>query len=134
MVKKFDITRAVKDIRKYKIVSIFFAVSLGFFFTGILIDPGLMGFFAIGLIFMGATSIYLTWVQPSFMSEETTTFNIAVATSHSFFFLAFMIGVIFIIDRFFVPITDMFFALLGSFFLSMMVGSIFLAYKLRRYE
>jgi hypothetical protein len=129
----FDHKLLLKDIKRYNLVSAFFVISLVFFFTGIFIEANIMKFAALGLIIFGALSVYFTWVQPSFMSEERIMFNIAVATSHSFFFLAFMLGVLFVLDRFVSPITDMLFALLGAVFLSVMAGCIYLAFKLKDY-
>ncbi|VVC03226.1 Uncharacterised protein [Candidatus Bilamarchaeum dharawalense] len=129
----FDHKNLLKDVKRYKLLTAFFVISLVFFFAGIFIEENVMKFAALGLILFGGISVYLTWAQPSFMSEETMMFNVSVATSHSFCFLAFIIGVIFIIDRFVNPISDMLFALLGSIFLSIMAGGLYLAFKLKDY-
>lgn len=119
--------------RRYKLIIFFFILSLAFFIVGIFLDRETMKFAASGIILLAGISIYSTWIQPSFLSEESITFNLAVATSHSFVFLAFALGVIFLVDSFLFPIENMVFAIFGSVFLSLIVASLYLAYKLRTY-
>lgn len=138
MVKKkegFDIVKLVKDIKRYKLITVFFVISLVFFFSGLFVegDTIVVKLAALGLIIFGGISIYLTWAQPSFMSEETTMYNVAIATSHSFCSLAFILALIFLIDMWVYHIRDMLFALFGAIFLSIMAGGLYLAFKLKDY-
>ncbi|MFH1521166.1 MAG: hypothetical protein ABID61_05965 [Candidatus Micrarchaeota archaeon] len=133
--RTLEAPKFVKDIKRYKLITVFLVISLVFFFTGLFVEPGtaIVKVAALGLIVFGGVSIYLTWAQPSFMSEETTMYNVAVATSHSFCSLAFILAIVFVIDMFVYHITDMLFALFGSIFLSIMAGGLYLAFKLKAY-
>lgn len=120
--------------RKYKVIRLFFVISVVFLFAGLFIDENMMKYAALGIILLAGLSTYMTWVQPSFLSEKSVMFNLAVATSHSFVFLAFSLGLIFMIDQFVIMIQNMMFAIFGSVFLSIIVSSLYMAYKLRMYN
>lgn len=129
----FDFKILIMHIQRYKIVSAFFIISLIFFLAGILIEDNIMKFAAIGIILLGGLSVHLTWAQPKFMSEKVALFNVAVATSHSFLFLGFLLGLLFVMDSFIIKIENISFTIFGSVILSIIVACIYLAYKLRDY-
>ena len=131
--KIFSFKLLFRDVKKYNVISLFFVISLIFFFAGIFIEAQLMKFAAVGIIVMGALSVRMTWVQPSFISEKSVLFNIASATSNAFLFLAFLLGLIFLIDSFVLRIENIIFAIVGSVFLSIIVASLHIAYLLREY-
>lgn len=135
VVKKgfFDFKTLFGDIERYKVVSAFFVISLLFFFAGLFIEKEVMKFAAIGIIVMGGLSVKLTWAQPHFISKKSALFNVSVATSHSFLFLGFLLGVLFVVDSFLFQIENMTFAIFGSVLLSIIVTSLYLAYTLREY-
>ncbi len=131
--KFFDFGLLFRDIKRYKIISLFFVISLLFFFAGIFLEKEIMKFAAVTIILIGALSVRMTWVQPQFMSNKTILFNIASATSNSFLFLGFLLGLIFVIDLFILEIENMNFAIVGSLILSIIVTSLHIAYVLRDY-
>ncbi len=129
----FDTKALYKDVKKYKIITAFFIISLIFFFAGVFIEKEVMKYAAIGIIILGGLSVHMTWAQPHFVSEHSALFNVAVATSHSFLFLGFLLCVLFIIDQFIFSVENITFAIFGSVLLSIIVASLYLTYKLRKY-
>jgi hypothetical protein len=123
----------LRDIKRYKIVSAFFLIALIFFFTSLMMDGESMKYAAVVIILLGGISVRMTWVQPSFISEQTNLTNVSIATSYSFLFLGFMLGLIFLMDQFIVKIENMAFAIFGCVLMSIIAASVYLAYKMKYY-
>lgn len=130
----FNAKALSRDVKKYTIVTIFFFIALLFFFAGLFMPSNVIKFAAVALIIFGGLSVRMTWVQPTYLSERTTMFNLAGATSYSFLLLGSLLGLIFLIDLFAYHIANMPFAIFGSVVLSIIASSMYMAYKLRDYE
>ncbi|MFH2106258.1 MAG: hypothetical protein ABII22_03280 [Candidatus Micrarchaeota archaeon] len=123
----------IRDIKRYKIISAFFLIALVFFFSSLLLDGETMKYAAIVIIILGGISVRMTWVQPSFISEQTNLTNVSIATSYSFLFLGFMLGLVFLMDSFGIKIENMTFTIFGCVLLSIIAASVYLAYKMKYY-
>ncbi len=118
-------------LKNTHVIAFFLFLSSLLLIYGLFAEVLMMKFAVLGIIILTVFSFALSWLKPINLAEKSILLATSVSTAYAFFTFAGLICIIFLMDLFIAPVTNLTFGIFASLFVSMIVARMYISNALK---